>query len=716
MIHIQVQPRLLAIVVALLFVPQSVAAQHPPSIGYLFPPAVQSGQTTEVTIGGYDWTPDMQLFVRDDRVQFSLNGVPGPILVPEPPYWFGKKARRAPFGLAREVAAKLTIPNDFPVGLVQWQAANANGATAVARFAVTDLPVHIDSAVIGQSRLAIPTCVCGQIALIGEVDRIDFVSPKDGWIGCELASVSIGSPLRAILEIRDSSGRLVAEEADTAGVDCELLFTAVAGETYTASVYDLDFRGDRSFVYQLTMAPREPAALQEPTAPQEIGSVVESTTELSIPTTMTASTPVDSNAQLFRVQGVEGDVWKIAASGEKAGSKVDPVVTVYDSDRKQLVRVDDIAGSTDAELEFRVPATAGYEIEVADLSGTSSHSPANYQFSITRSVASFELSCVKQLAIPIGGKSTLQVDVVRQGGFAEPIDLKLVGLPEGVRVADNLQIPAQQNSLKIELEADPQSAALAALVSIQGQAIIDDKTLSHTTEQVLVCTTIKPPFEIDAEGQDDVTKWPRGTTFPAPVLIARDPGFQGEITLEMTSMQGRHRQGISGPDLRVAADVDRVLYPVFLPEWLETTRTSRMVVNGVALVADPQGNVRYSVSKQKTRMGFLPIGALLKISVDHHEIHFGGARRLVVPITVHRDATLDQPLTLALVSRPDQPSPFTASPQTIGPDATHCDFVIEVDEGALVAAEFSLTIRASLLRDGQYPVVSQADFIVLRKP
>lgn len=705
-----------AILFAVLLVPKAVIAQHPPSIGYLFPPAVQVGQTTDVTIGGYDWTPDMQLFVREDRVQFSLQGSPGPILVPEPPYWFGKKARRPPFGLAREVAARLTIPIEFPVGLVQWQAANANGATAIARLAVTDLPVQLDADVIGKSPLVIPACVCGQIALIGEVDRIDFVSPHDGLIACSLASVSIGSPLRAIIEIRDSLGRLVAEAADTAGDDCKLRFAAVAGESYTASVYDLDFRGDRSFVYQLTIEPQENRSPQDNSPPQAIAVGDESIPELTVPTMVTRTIPPQSNAQRFRVQGVEGELWKIAASGEKAGSTVDPVVTVSDGDGKQLARVDDIAGSTDAELEFRVPATAVYEIEVADLSGAVDQSQASYLFSIAHAAAGFALSTVDRVAIPIGGKATLQVNVVRQGGFVDPIDVKLVGLPAGVSVADNLQVPAKQNALKIDLEADPQSAAIAALVSVQGQAVVDDNTLEDATEPVLVCTTIKPPFVIDAEGQDDVTKWPRGTTFPAPVLITRDPEFRGEIVLEMTSMQGRHRQGIAGPDMRVAADVDRVLYPVFLPEWLETTRTSRMVVNGVALVPDPQGNVRYSVSKQKTRMGFLPIGAMLKISVEENEIEVGRQRRLVIPVTVHRDAMLDQPLTLMLVSQSKHPLPFTASAQTFGPDETRCDFVIEIDENAVATTEYSLTIRASLMRDGQYPVVSQADLVLLGKP
>lgn len=50
------------ITLALISLPQSAFAQHPPAIGYMFPPGGQAGQTIEVILGGYDWTPDMQLF------------------------------------------------------------------------------------------------------------------------------------------------------------------------------------------------------------------------------------------------------------------------------------------------------------------------------------------------------------------------------------------------------------------------------------------------------------------------------------------------------------------------------------------------------------------------------------------------------------------------------------------------------------------------------
>jgi hypothetical protein len=223
---------------------------------------------------------------------------------------------------------------------------------------------------------------------------------------------------------------------------------------------------------------------------------------------------------------------------------------------------------------------------------------------------------------------------------------------------------------------------------------------------------MKPPFSIDAEGQDDVTKWPRGSTFPAPVLIARDAGFDAEIMLEMTSMQGRHVQGISGPELIVAPGVSRILYPVYLPEWLETTRTSRMVVNGVARVADPKGNVRYSVSHQKTRMGFLPTGALLKISAGETEFQAKPGAEILIPIHIDRSEKLTERITLELCGQDSQLSPFVANPQDLASDVSHSEFTISIIPTASSRTEHPLKIRATLMKDGSYPVISETTVLV----
>src|SRR6187200_1752494 len=101
---------LLGAVVLLISAVESVQAQEAPLMGYMYPAGGQAGQTVDVVLGGYEWTPDMQVFVHDPRIRLEIAGAPGPVIVPEPPYWFGKKSRRGPFKMPRETPAKLTIP------------------------------------------------------------------------------------------------------------------------------------------------------------------------------------------------------------------------------------------------------------------------------------------------------------------------------------------------------------------------------------------------------------------------------------------------------------------------------------------------------------------------------------------------------------------------------------------------------------------------------
>ena len=762
----------------LIILPPSAFAQHPPAIGYMFPPGGQAGQTIEVILGGYDWTPDMQLLAHDRRIQLEIISPPGPVLVPEPPYWFGKKARRSPEPLPRETKARLTIPSDVPPGIVKWQAANANGATSVGKFVVNDTVnvVEAESLMQGESAStpqqieSLPVCISGQIKLIGEVDHYRFTATKSGPITCSVVARSIGSQLNAVVEIRDQTGRIIAEAADTAGDDTALIFSANADESYTAAVYDLDFRGDRALVYQLTVTPgprvvtaipsvgrrgetrpvefvgygiatghaKLESVSRDVTFPDDRNSIsfryqlttehgdcqpfplhlsddaqqAEDVSSLTVPAGVTGVLDQRFGEDRYQVSGKKGDVWAIEVSHETTRSQVDATLAIFDHAGKQLARNDDRTSSTDAEIEFPVPADGDYQISVTDVASKSGTRAATYHLSVRPAEPDFRLSVPELLNSPIGGKAALAINVTRRGGFSEAIDVALSGLPVGVTVPEKLQVPANQNALNVELTVAADAAASAALVEVLGTATISEKAVQRTAGPVLVATTMKPPFSIDAEGQDDVTKWPRGSTFPAPVLIARDAGFDGEIMLEMTSMQGRHVQGITGPELVVAPGVNRILYPVYLPEWLETTRTSRMVVNGVAKVADPKGNVRYSVSHQKTRMGFLPTGALLKISAGETEFQAKPGAKISIPIHIDRSEKLTARISLELCGQDSQSSPFTATPQDLASDVSHTEFTVSIIPTASAPAEHPLKIRATLLNDGSYPVISETTVLV----
>jgi len=751
-------------------------AQHAPGMGYIFPTGGQAGQTTDVILGGYDWTPDMQIFVHDPRITLELTGPPGPVIVPEPPYWFGRKARRPPFPQPREVTARLTIPADVTPGLIKWQAANANGATNSGTFVVTDargaIVVEMDGRTSPQKIDSLPCCISGQIKLVQEVDQYLLTASTDGPVTCITKSRAIGSPLNAVVEIRDSSDRLFAEAADTSGIDTALTFLASGGESYTVSVYDVDFRGDRSFVYQLdiTAGPRVVTAIPAvglrgetrsvefigygittgeakleslfrdvtfstaesansflyslstahgncPSFPMHVSNHPQSVDESSpliVPGGVTGVLDERFGEDTYSITGKKDDVWWIEASGERTGSLIDVAVEVLDSDGKLLAGNDDRSDSTDAELEFKVPADGDYQIVVSDVASQSGTRAATYHLSVQQAHPDFLITAAPTGNTPIGGKANVALKAIRRGGFVDAIDVSMTGLPPGVTMPSPLQVPANQSALNVELSVAADAPASASLVEFVGSAMLGEQLVTRRAGPTLIATTIKPPFSIDAEGKDDVTKWPRGSTFPAPVLIERDEGFSGEITLEMASMQGRHQQGISGPELLVPPDVTRILYPVYLPEWLETTRTSRMVVNGVAQVVDPQGNTRYSVSLQKTRMGFLPTGAMMKLSASDKVFSAKPGEQIRIPITIDQSGALAEVVRVELVCADSiSRDVISAEPLTLTSDIINTEFLVTVSTSATTTSELLLKLRATLLKGGTLPVISEFDVVVV---
>jgi hypothetical protein len=156
----------------------------------------------------------------------------------------------------------------------------------------------------------------------------------------------------------------------------------------------------------------------------------------------------------------------------------------------------------------------------------------------------------------------------------------------------------------------------------------------------------------------------------------------------------------------------RILYPVFLPEWLETTRTSRMVVNGVTKVADPAGRIRYSSSKLVTRLGFLPTGAMLKIESPLKELDLTSKSEFEYPINVLRASGLSGAITLELVRNSASAEVFTAEAVSISESTTVATLKLNRVPDVAVARALPLRIRATGNWNA-YPVIAETTLIVI---
>jgi hypothetical protein len=770
----------------LLILTASAHAQKVPEVGYVFPPGGKAGTTVEVRLAGYDWTPDMEYFTLDRRVTLTPVGVPGPILIPGPPYWFGAKGRLGSLPLPREVSAKLVIPADVS-GPIYWQAANANGCTSAGVFIVgagTEV-VEEEGRKTPQLLASLPVTVSGRIRKIEEVDRYRFVAPKDGPITCQLMARRIGAKFFAVMEVHDAKGARVADVAGTNGEDPSLTFVARAKAEYVISLHDIDFGGDRSYVYRLgiTAGPRVVGALPAagrrgetrevefvgvgvatgaaklesvkrkvtfpatgssfdysldtpwgtaPAFPLLLSDLPESVAAartgkaepLPLPAGVSGVLEQADATGRFSCAWKKGEVWSLALEARAIGSPLDVALSVLGPDGKQVAHNDDLLGTTDAGLEFTVPADGTYQVVVSDVAGKSGSRAAIYRLVVQKRPADFALQLsAERLPMPIGSKTNLVVKALRQGDFKGPISLTVRGLPAGASVPPNLVIPPGKGDLLVPLTIANDAGSGAALVTIEGTATVGAKAvtrpaLAPTTvnlaprdpdktmvPSLLLAVTMKPRFKGRPVDQDTGRKVHRGSTFPAEVIVERLEGFAGEVVLQMAAQQSYQHQGITGGDVVVPPGVGRTVYPCFMPEWLETTRTSRMAVIGVARVPDPKGKVRHLVGEITGFITMTMEGSLLKIAAPDADLTVLAGQAFDVRLEVARLTKLTEPARLELRVPEGLKGQLEAKPVTL--DAKTKTAVLHITTGALLRGRHTLTIRAMAMQDGKYPVISE---------
>ncbi len=790
--HRKIASRLTGLV-ALLF-STTAQAQVPPELGYVYPPVVKAGTTTDVQLGGYDFTSDMQFFVHDPRVKLTPSGELGDFLMTEPPFWFGPKSHDTALPIPREISARIEVPPDMPAGLVKWQVANANGSSATGVFYISHLAEVLEQR-RGEQPQVLPTtpiAVSGRLAKIAEVDRYEFTAQRDGLITLDLMARRLGAKFHGAVKVHDAKSRLVADVADTAGSDIQATFVARGNESYTASVYDVDFRGNPAFVYRLAFqaGPRVvatlPAMVQkgrqqvafigsgltqpggtlesitatvdvpdhatdhvihslktalgeasikiglseldeqiEQAAPMIEGSAGKSARKLLAPGAVTGTLSEPSESDRYTFDAAKGEVWKIAIDARAFGSPLDVALDIEDATGKILTTNDDLPDSVDAALDFTAPADGAFTCVVRDVAGQSGSLAAIYRLSLERRQPGFSLTTDQRVTVPIGGKAVLTVKVARHAGFKDEIRLRLEGLPKNLTAPTELIVPAGKNVLKISLEAGEQAAAHATMIQVVGTAKIGEQTFERKATAVsggnlcprspaenqigdiLLTTTIKPPVKLQLVDRRRQRAVHRGTTYPAPFMISRDEGFLGEVRLQMAAKQSRHRMGIRGPVLVVPPEADRTLYPCFMPEWLETDRTSRMTVMGVTEVADAQGHKRQVTFPADYRVTMILEGALLKLAHQADELTVGPGQSFDVPLQISRSRKFARPVDIELVVPRDLAGLLKADSLRVPADQNTAVVTIQTADDSALVGDWEFKIKATGMQEEKWPVVSE---------
>lgn len=681
-----------------------------PTLGYLFPPAIQRGTTTPVQLGGFDLTPDMQVFVHGSSSTLSLTGPLGEHLVPPRPYWEGPRVFAPALPLPREFPASVKIPLDHPVGLVFWQMANANGATGTATFLVSD---HQE---ITEQRFrdnpmpitSLPIGVSGRLERLTEKDIYHFHSESDQTVSLECWARRLGSDINVAIQVYNANQEKLVDEVDTEGRDLKCSFDAKSGQSYAIVVHEADFRGAAHFVYRL-------------------GLTSGNTSETGVDTSIL---PASGKAE-HQFELKANKTYRIDARSQAIGTDLDLQLELLDMNGKLISTNDDATSSTvDASLTYAAASDQTIRAMITGFSvGGTDH---RYQITIQEEQPSFSLSTTQTFKADLGGMLTIPVTITSTGGFTSDVTLSVEDLPAGVTMSgDPPVLKGGKGKVNVVLEIAADTATTARPIRLIGHSAANEEMevsakriavkaplagnlasrdpASEQTDAILLALTMPAPFELNLIDRNRQRVVSRGTTYPAPFILNRNDGYTGLVRLVMASKQSRHRMGITGPILQVPSGQREVFYPCFMPEWLTTDRTTRMVVYAYGEVVDPKGNVRHIGKNSDARITMIMEGALLKLNHSAQEITITPGDSVEIPLNILRSSKLQTNVTLDLELPDTLKDLIVCESVVLSKDQQQHALLVNTKADARLTGTIPVTLRATTLQDDKWLVKSIVD-------
>ena len=183
-------------------------------------------------------------------------------------------------------------------------------------------------------------------------------------------------------------------------------------------------------------------------------------------------------ADCYAFAAKKGDVFNFEVIARRAQSSLDSILAVYNEKGVRLTEADDYQNhrmlTSDSILEnWTAPADGKYVVEVRDLHLRGGDA-FGYALKLSRGTPHFLLHAdLDKVLIPAGVGGQVFVKVLRKNNFTGEIDLRVEGLPKGVR-AECGRILADGQDGCICFYAEPGVKPCAAIARIVGSAVYKD--------------------------------------------------------------------------------------------------------------------------------------------------------------------------------------------------------------------------------------------------
>lgn len=636
-------------------------------------------------------------------------------------------------------------------------------------------------------RIELPVVVNGQIAGERDIDYFIFAAKAGETVVCDVMAARIGSPLDPLLELQDTRGHRLQPDEVRIGNDPVVAFRVPADGDYSLRVSNLGVGGGPEYVYRITistaayhysafppggrageMYPVEFLALTGTGKPQLVSekvaistvakglfwhhgtpgrnpvllaagalSEVSSATDgnRTADTAMNLTLPVTVNGR-FRNAAAEDWYRFVAKAGEAfavdcrpfpPGSPAVPVLTIQDEKGVLLARASgsDTPGHS-CTLEWRAPANGAYFLRLRDLQhGSQGGSDFVYRLTLRPAQADFSLTLVRDyINVTQGARAELEVIVTRTGGFTDPIQLQVSGLPQGVRV-ENIQVPANVSRHRVALVAAADARPTDATLRIVGTASIGGSARERTATVVPLGLEVeglslaapalptveltvqhKPLFRLTCSEAYQYAH--RGTIYPYRMQVERLNGFEGEIRVQICDRQVQDLDGIEVVEQAIprgAKEFDNLLY---FPESMHASvqHHSRPYVQGYATFVDRWGQPQTLMALSDRRCMVRTRPPVAKLRAVEETVQVSPDNRVECKLVLDRTSNFTGAMQIELIDAPPG-ARLIAAETAIRADANTTIARVDLGQEARRRALAELKFRASGKIAGGATVISE---------
>ncbi|MFO1499776.1 MAG: PPC domain-containing protein [Verrucomicrobiota bacterium] len=473
---------------------------------------------------------------------------------------------------------------DAPLGWQEVRVRTSNGLSTPFRFEVGELPEFMETEPNGGTNQANvirpPTTVNGRISAPRDVDQFKFKLSKSQRLICEITAQRFGSPLDAVLVLRDGEGHVLSQNDDAEGADARIDYPFEKDKEYLLSVRDLLGRGPENAVYRLALRPPQPDFTVRffPDAPR-----------------INCGGRAIVRCEVLREAGFGGAV-RIVAENLPAGVTAEPVLMTADDPTHGLLILNASGNAAGGVHPLRLAATGlrdGAAL-VHSAEPMAGDTPAREGLlTILDSAPPFTLELLTlSVSLEQEQAADLQLLVRRRDGFDGEIKLTPEGFSSGREsIARNLEfqpvtLKAAESRARLTCKARMDSEIGVHPIYVRAETTVDGQTINQYSQAVPLTIRQLPFSLVNTMKRLSVAVLPAGTTSAASeaefaVRASRRGWFTDQIDLSLEGLP----EGVTATTTNLASHVGEVTFKLHATEKAAVLKDFEITVVGSANIA-----------------------------------------------------------------------------------------------------------------------------------